>query len=186
MTPLHSELNRMTTLHELLAARDQRVTSQKVLIERYSLPVISLTITIPGGIKLTPCSLYLFTQACKQIEDYYQQNNIECLYVQKNLSATGPEGFFVINQSEEQLKKTCMMIEDTHPLGRLWDIDVISAHNQQSISRSHFGHTPRKCIICDENAKICARSRAHSTDDLIKKITSIATQCGYIPDEACH
>jgi len=173
-------INRPITLTQLLTAKEQRAALQKTLIDQYSQPLISLTITIPGSIKLTPCSLFLFNQACKQIEDYYQQNRIECLTVIKNTETTGPEGFFIINQAEQQLKQACIDIEDSHPLGRLWDIDIISVKNYTGISRNALGYPPRKCLICGNEAKACARARTHTTDELIAKIETIARQNGYI------
>lgn len=170
---------RQITLTELLAAKEQRAALQKTLINQYSLPLISLTITIPGPVKLTPCSIFLFDQACAQIEAYYQQNQIPCLNVIKNTDISGPEGFFILNQAEQPLKKACMAIEDSHPLGRLWDIDVISAKNHIGISRNALGYPPRTCLICGNEAKACARARTHSLDELIAKINDIARQNGF-------
>ncbi|WP_392562661.1 citrate lyase holo-[acyl-carrier protein] synthase [Orbus sturtevantii] len=172
-------INRPITLAQLLAAKERRAALQQRLINRYSLPLISLTITIPGPIKLTPYSLFLFAQACTQIEAYYQQNKIACLNVIKNSDASGPEGFFVLSQTEQQLKQACMDIEDSHPLGRLWDIDVISAQNSISISRNILGYPPRKCLICGNEAKFCARARIHTIDELTSTIETIARQNGY-------
>jgi len=172
-------INRPITLTQLLTAKEQRAALQKTLISQYSQPLISLTITIPGSIKLTPCSLFLFEQACTQIEAYYKKNQIECLTMIKNTDVTGPEGFFILNQAEQQLKQACMEIEDSHPLGRLWDIDVISAKNHTGISRNALGYPPRKCLICGNEAKVCARTRKHTTDELIAKIETIARQNGY-------
>ncbi|MBR4411438.1 MAG: citrate lyase holo-[Firmicutes bacterium] len=48
----------------------------------------------------------------------------------------------------------------------------------RSISRSQLGAGPRKCLLCGENAKACARSRAHSMDDLLNKINEILSDAG--------
>ena len=59
-------------------------------------------------------------------------------------------------------------IEDTHPLGRIFDIDVIDTDGTK-LSRDSF----RKCILCDCQAQECARSRRHSVDEMFQAITEL-------------
>ena len=51
-------------------------------------------------------------------------------------------------------------LEDHHPLGRLWDLDVL-APEQGQLSRQDLGFPARQCLVCDEPAHACARSRRH-------------------------
>lgn len=55
--------------------------------------------------------------------------------------------------------------EETHPVGRLFDLDVIDI-NGQKLSRPSF----RKCIICGCQAQECARTRKHSVNEMQSKI----------------
>ena len=57
------------------------------------------------------------------------------------------------------------LIEETHPVGRLFDLDVIDI-NGQKLSRPSF----RKCIICGCQAQECARTRKHSVNEMQSKI----------------
>ncbi len=38
---------------------------------------------------------------------------------------TGPEAMWCVEHSAEEIKALCSELEQNHPLGRLWDIDVI-------------------------------------------------------------
>ena len=56
-------------------------------------------------------------------------------------------------------------IEETHPIGRLFDIDVIDTDGQK-LSRPSY----RKCIICGCQAQECARTRKHTVEEMQAKI----------------
>jgi phosphoribosyl-dephospho-CoA transferase len=42
------------------------------------------------------------------------------------------------------------------------------------ISREELGIDLRKCLLWDNNAFVCGRSRAHGVDELINKIEAMA------------
>ncbi len=57
----------------------------------------------------------------------------------------------------------------SHPLGRLWDIDVICPQNGL-VGRQSLGESQRRCLLCDEPAHACARSRRHDTDLVVARV----------------
>ncbi|GHV51128.1 hypothetical protein FACS1894216_04540 [Synergistales bacterium] len=63
----------------------------------------------------------------------------------------------------EQLKIKAITIEESE-WGRVLDIDIITRLGQ--ISRATVGREPRKCLMCAEDAKICARKSCHSAEEL--------------------
>ena len=71
-------------------------------------------------------------------------------------------------------------MEEGSDLGRLFDLDVLIPDETfpQSISRSRLGAAPRRCLLCEEDAKACARSRAHTMDQLLEKINEILSNAG--------
>jgi len=73
------------------------------------------------------------------------------------------------------VKKLAAEIEETHSLGRLYDFDVLDADGKQ-ISRVELGIASRKCLLCDNDAFQCGRSRNHGLSDLTEKIETMATQ----------
>ena len=66
------------------------------------------------------------------------------------------------------LKKGAVYIENSNLLGRIFDIDVMD-HNTERMTREMVGEKKRRCFLCEQDAKICGRSRAHSVETLQKK-----------------
>ena len=86
--------------------------------------------------------------------------------------ATGPEAFLILDGSAKDSKQAAIEFEDNDNLGRLFDIDVLNKQHGH-YSRVELGMQTRKCLICNENAKECARSRKHSVAELQNKISEI-------------
>ncbi len=59
-------------------------------------------------------------------------------------------------------------IEENHILGRCLDIDVytMKENKLRGISRSDLFKSPRRCFICDLDAKICSRAQTHSMEEI--------------------
>ena len=61
----------------------------------------------------------------------------------------------------DELMLSICNIEDSSPVGRLYDIDIIDIDGRK-LSRSHY----RKCLICEKQAQECARSRTHTVREM--------------------
>jgi holo-ACP synthase len=85
------------------------------------------------------------------------------------LRDAGPEAIYVVDAPAEELKVVAMALEDTHVLGRFWDLDVI-AKSMHPLSRSSLNRPPRRCLVCEQSAKACARSRRHPLAELLAVI----------------
>ena len=92
-------------------------------------------------------------------------------------SYTDEEGlifFLIVDAPPLEVKALSIKIEDDESLGRLADIDVLTA--EKLFSRNDFSqeNKRRKCFLCEKDAVICARSRAHSQkeimDFILKKV----------------
>ena len=94
----------------------------------------------------------------------------------------GPELMELVGLAPEELKRRMTGIEQDHPLGRLADLDVLGRGDAapRSVSRTELGLPPRRCLICDGEAKACARSRAHTVYEMQEKIAEIIQQGGHI------
>ena len=82
---------------------------------------------------------------------------------------TGYEAYLVTPLTNEEAKRETCRIEDTHPLGRLFDLDVIDTAGVP-VSRESIGLSPRKCLVCDNEACFCMRNRTHTMAELTAKI----------------
>ncbi len=81
------------------------------------------------------------------------------------LSEDGATAYFVTEKGEE-IKGKAQELEETHPLGRLVDIDVTLKGKEQSLSRNKM----RKCFLCDREAFVCGREKNHSISELLRFI----------------
>ncbi|MBT2733249.1 citrate lyase holo-[acyl-carrier protein] synthase [Bacillus sp. ISL-7] len=160
------------TLEQILEAREYRAAHQKELIEKYRLPLVSLTVNIPGPVKKTPESSIIFLEGCNALVKKLKKAAIYLEYFETNRPITGYEAYFVVKTDERTLKVYMLEIENEHPLGRLFDLDVIGSDGVP-ISREDFGHLKRKCLLCDEDAHSCGRSRKHTIEAVTQKIQSM-------------
>lgn len=164
---------RSNNLTEILSSRDKRAKQQQELIQQYTLPIISLTLVIPGDIKKSEGSLFLFKEAKSTLSYELKKRKFNIINILEGDNLVEYSTIFVVNCSVNLLKEICYQIEEFHPLGRLWDFDVIDPLNGLNISRDQLGLKQRKCLICNHNAKDCARSRKHTLNELYKHMSSI-------------
>ncbi len=157
---------------QLLLAREARAERQKALLDRYRLPVISFTVNMPGLQKNIPPARFVFNEGYSVLLKELNESGHLVVYSRQLDLDTGMEGYFVADGDAIPLKMLAVSIETRHPLGRLFDIDVIGRDGTH-VSRSTLGYPERRCFICDNEAHACARSRAHSTEELLEKIREI-------------
>ena len=148
-------------LYQMLEARERRVHRQQVLIERYALPLVSFSMNIAGPVKNSALIRKGFRLGTQMLKEHLSLSGIAIVHEESLFEVTGCEGLYVVDVEPKTLKKLTCAIEDDAPLGRLYDMDVI-AQDGHKLDRSE----PRRCLICSRPAQECARSRAHSIDEL--------------------
>ncbi|SNY93199.1 holo-ACP synthase [Cohaesibacter sp. ES.047] len=173
----------VVTVPEILSAKDQRVQRRVAAQQRHHLPSLTMTIVMPGAIKTCALSLLLADQARTAIDRSFKQQGWSYETVWTGEVASGPECLYLVDATPETLKRAMVAIEVSHPLGRLWDLDVHSAQGE-GLSRKQVGFPPRKCLLCDEEAHACARSRAHTIEELREGMKAIVT--GWQPEDSEH
>ena len=162
------------TMGEILNSREERAAIQRRLIGEYKTPLICLTINTPGRYKNYPLALHTADEGCLAISRILQSAGMPPSYDVRQLDLpTGPQAFFCVPGNETLLKRLMMGIEDTHPLGRLFDIDVFGL-NALPLKGEGFGRGQRRCIICGESVWVCSRSRAHPYEQLANRTAQIA------------
>lgn len=152
-------------LPEMLARREARAAEQAELLARWHAPLISFCLNIPGPVKTTPALRRLFDDGLAQIHARLARNGYAIRAEQERHAATGDECLLAAAGDAAALKEQMTSIEDAHPLGRLFDIDVIDAASEK-LSRP----APRLCLLCGRQAQDCARSRRHSVEELTAHI----------------
>ena len=155
------------TLTELLDSRDRRhERQQEWLAAMPGATLMVLTVVMPGSVKRNSLSLDIASAAVKEIKSRFGKHILRFATFDLN---TGYEAFAAIEMPPEQVKRTACDIEDSHPLGRLFDIDVFTA-DATPLTRTQFGLPARRCIICGDDARVCMRTRRHDYDELLNTI----------------
>lgn len=155
----------------MLARREQRASAQNSLLARYHSPLVSFTMNIPGPVKTNDSIRRAFDVGQILILEGLARLDAKILAVSEIHEDTGDELLLAVNADPEIIKDMAEAIEDSSPLGRLFDIDIIGS-NGRKLSRKEF----RKCIICGKQAQDCARSRAHSVSDLQGAVTRLLSE----------
>lgn len=165
-------------LQRVLEAKEERADYQKQLIDEYHLPLISLTLNLVGGYFQYDKSGIVLEKASEAIDETFLKNIV---FKEIRLGKWGAEGFWIVTLPLEIIKKKTIEIENLHPLGRLFDIDVIGLDGIP-ISRRDMGIESRKCMICNNSALECYIEKKHSQEELKLKINEIIER-GLKPDD---
>lgn len=155
------------TLDMLLESREKRWQLQRQLIQdNPELTLVCLTVIMPGNVKRNAQSLVVAHAAVEAIQEAFGPS---IQWQREQDLSTGYEGYYLVDMSMIACKRLACEIEDNHPLGRLFDIDVINTH-VEPVSRSVIGREGRKCLLCDHDARYCMRNHTHTRDELQQKI----------------
>lgn len=165
------------SLEAMLAAREARVARQAAARTKFGLPLLSLSMVAPGPMKDGAHVRQAFSVALAQLDDLFLHEGWTLHFRECVFAATGPEALFVVEASAIAIKQAAIALENTHPLGRLWDMDVFPS-NGVALSRAQLGEAPRRCLVCAEAAHACARSRAHPLEELLCVIERMVEEYG--------
>lgn len=175
-------------LEELLASRDARVAHQAQLLGEYpGKTLLCLTVMLPGSVKRSEVSLKIATAAVEAVRSGFSP-----LFEELRDLETGYEGYFMVDLSPVEAKLAAVALEDSHPLGRLFDLDVVVLKNSPflrmnfgpffedgtvliPLGRQELGLPQRLCLLCGKPVRECMRTRAHTTEELLNKINEICT-----------
>lgn len=133
---------------------------------------IVLTIVMPGPVKRDWRSLAVAHLA---VEAICQELNSDPVITRDLI--TGYEAYWMVEGDKEALKRRTCRIEETHPLGRLFDIDVLT-DEAVPISRQSVGLPPRRCLVCGREARFCMRNHTHTTEEIQQRINEILRNAG--------
>jgi len=156
------------SLSMMLECRENRARTQRELISMYGRPVVSFTMNIAGPVKTSHLIERGFSIGVERLLGALLCRKATIVYKRTNFFTTGPEGFFVVDMDPCRLKSICTWIEEMDPLGRLFDIDVIDIDGTK-LERKEV----RRCLLCNENAKICSSRRIHTVEAVWNRTNEI-------------
>lgn len=147
------------SLHDILNAREARARQQKALLAEHRAPLLCFTMNIAGPVKVTALIEQAFREGLAMLDGQLPQEKL--LYRDVQVLPTGCEAFFAVSMPAGQIKELCTDIEETHPLGRLFDMDVIDVDGHKLERKDERG-----CMVCGAPGRFCAASRTHSVAQL--------------------
>lgn len=158
------------SLEEVLDNREKRIRKIKLLEEKFpQFPVLCFKLNIPGKEKINESVIKIFEIGIEDIRSTLGKT--ELIFEKQEYLKTGPEFYMVASIDPLDLKRKMTYLEENSYFGRLYDIDIL--YQSKNIDRTSINMGPRKCFLCDNDAKVCARSRKHSVDEMIKWIENL-------------
>lgn len=164
----------VSDLADVLASRELRVTRQKALAETESPVIISFQLNIPGPVKTSPLLVDLFDDGVAAIVTVLEDLTLSMTSLRKYYQKTGPECLIACAGDSRILKQEMIKLEDSS-YGRLFDIDILKVVDKEliSLSREELGFSQRSCLLCNDSAKACGRSRKHTLSELQEEISQL-------------
>ena len=167
-------------LPQMLDARERRAREQARMLAGAEPGecLLALTLSVPGPVKTSVALMGAFDELLDEavcaLDDARVTQSI------RYGGSTGPECLMLVGMDARELKRRMVAIEQTHPLGRLADLDVLERTDAglRSVSRTELGFAARTCLLCGGEAKACARSRAHTVAAMQRKIATIIEEGG--------
>ena len=150
------------TLEQLLESRDNRAAHQKDLLEHHpGNSLLCLTVQLPGPEKRNALSRAIAQAGVEAIRAAFSPVGEELRDLE-----TGFEAYYLLAGDPLETKRQACRLEDTHPLGRLFDLDVIATPGTP-LSRTDIGLPARRCLLCKNEARYCMRARTHTLQELL-------------------
>ncbi|WP_225428728.1 citrate lyase holo-[acyl-carrier protein] synthase [Levilactobacillus suantsaiihabitans] len=157
----------------VLANKDRRAAfQQQALRVAPDRTLLSIKLNIPGPIKNNEAITFLFEQGIQVLSALLKKENIVVQQLAHWQGVTGNELFLQTPISARTVKRVAASFEDSSPLGRIFDVDVLDGTGH-SWSRTELGADVRRCFICNRPAKECARSRRHTVVELQNYISDL-------------
>ena len=114
--------------------------------------MLCFTMNLAGPVKRSPLSDFAFLAGERMIQAQPFPVR-QCIRLRQ---PTGMESIYALDADPQALKAAAMAMEESLPVGRLFDMDVIGLDGMK-LPRPQ----PRTCLVCGGAAAPCARSRAH-------------------------
>lgn len=158
------------TLDQLLASRENRWAKQQALLQENPLTtLVCLTVIMPGSVKRNSQSLIVARAALEAVRTAFGER---LLQMEELDLETGYEAYLLVSLSIPEAKAIACNVEEQHPLGRLFDVDVIQKDGAPA-SRKTIGRVPRRCLLCDRDARYCMRDHSHTQEEIHKRIDQL-------------
>ncbi|MEG2935075.1 MAG: triphosphoribosyl-dephospho-CoA synthase CitG [Clostridium sp.] len=165
-------MNEMKKIGLFLDAREKRVYHQEELLRSLKgLALATVRVNYPGIDKSNYITDSIGKIICDEISIFHKK---EIIFSEEYKSEEGYIGHFIFSVDYKFIKKSMIDLEENHILGRCVDLDVYYLDKNEKFgfeeikgaSRSDLNLPPRKCFICQEEARICSRAQSHTIEEI--------------------
>lgn len=160
-------------IYKILDDREKRYLETVDLYNKYKKPIICGKINYPGENKNTLEAGKAFSALLMSLNSEFKSNVLFSKLVE---GFDGKAILMVMDMDPMEAKKRAVSIEETHDLGRIFDIDIYV--EGVSIGREDMKKLPRKCIICSEDARVCMKLNKHSLEEIIDSVNKLINAYG--------
>lgn len=167
-------MNEMERIGLFLDARERRVYHQEELLQSLKgLSLATVRVNYPGIDKSNYITDSIGKVICDEISIFHKK---QIIFSEEYKNEEGYIGHFIFNVDYKVIKKAMINLEENHILGRCVDLDVYYLDKNERFgleeikgaSRSDLNLPPRKCFICNEEARVCSRAQSHTIEEIKK------------------
>lgn len=148
-----------------LDARDSRQDALAQALSAGHRATLFMSLNIPGQEKTPPGAEALFSWMLGEIASVFPRRVV----LVAACDLLGPYSILGIDGEPESIKRRCVELEALRPSARLVDLDVYAVGGVQ-VDRAVLGLPGRTCLLCNERAVDCIRSKRHAFEQTIGKV----------------
>ncbi|MBR5111046.1 MAG: triphosphoribosyl-dephospho-CoA synthase CitG [Clostridia bacterium] len=153
------------TVQDMMIARERRFQKQQALLSEYQQTLLCFTMNIPGPQKDSPLIRAGMRLGRRLLEQGFLRLGVMPTHAEFEEAFTGCTAYYALPLPPLEVKRMTVDIEEAAPLGRLFDLDVLRPGGEK-VDRQEVGFPCRKCLLCGQDARVCARSRTHTVEEL--------------------
>jgi len=155
---------------KILNAREKRAALRKQCSQRGNAS-LSLTLNIPGYPKNSPLLSAFFDAVLADLRTHLRAHRIEIDTARELKQVDEAGNFYLVPLSDGrplyELKALCEVFEESHPLGRILDVDIADERIQPVSSQKL-----KSCLLCEKSALVCMREGTHTSEELRERLFS--------------
>lgn len=163
----------MDILGQVLGGREERADCQRRLLSDADL-VIQVALNVPGFPKRMEGDERVLLEALRLFEASFGGEG----HVAGPLRLDNGAGlaFLLAYRGRDPLeaKRCSINVEAGRSWGRGLDMDILTPSG--GLSRRDLGLPPRRCLICDSEAKVCSRLGSHDIEELRSALAALLTE----------
>lgn len=161
MNPVGRASEEREFLIRLLKSREERAWVQTLLL-RDAACVLQIAVNVPGAPKRLAGDELALRRTEERIGRAVSESWSSRVYL---VNAAGPAVLLAFREiGPLSLKSRAVEIEEGETWCRVMDLDVVTGTGP--VSRVALGFEPRRCLLCTENSKVCAREGRHEMSAL--------------------